>query len=344
MELNLLNLKKQISEYLGTSDFQIEIIPHGASIRRYYRLRFNHDYYFPTRTVVLMQVPSERSEIADDYLNISYYLRRHGIARPRVYEIQRNLGWIFMEHGWGTTLDIFLQKNSDCPKDQIYRKLLDFLIILQEKARFESHCPAFNRKFDHEKYTYEFGFHVREQLLQNYFGYQLSSDDGKFFHQFSEDISRYLSLDLMIFVHRDFQSSNIFYQQSTNGNNFQIIDFQDARSGHPLYDLVSLLWDSYVDLSTDLVNQLVQYFYDNHPFIKKQFSSDEYLQHIDYLVIQRKLHDAGAFAYTYFLTQNDHYIHYIKDAILMALSKIQKYKSWEKMAEIFQNILVNKNV
>jgi aminoglycoside/choline kinase family phosphotransferase len=39
-----------------------------------------------------------------------------------------------------------------------------------------------------------------------------------------------------------------------------IIDFQDARMGPDTYDLVSLLRDSYVDLSDGVVGDLLAYF------------------------------------------------------------------------------------
>jgi aminoglycoside/choline kinase family phosphotransferase len=215
---------------------------------------------------------------------------------------------------------------------------------LQQTAQYEVRCPAFHRKFDKEKFKYEFHFHVKEQLLQNYFNHQFSTEELEQFNQFSRDISGYLNLDLPIFVHRDFQSSNIFYQPGNGGSDFQIIDFQDARSGHPLYDLVSLLWDSYVDLSEEFVNMLIKYFHANYPFVREQFSDNDYEKHIDYLVIQRKLHDAGAFAYTFFLTQNNYYIQYIKTAISMAQTKILKYKYWPKISGIFQKILETENV
>lgn len=339
METDIKKLRQQLSDYLDIREFLLEPIPYGASVRRYYRLQFQEAGYFPEDTVVLMQTPLERLEIEEDYFKISSYLTHRGINPPRVFEFQRKYGWIFMEVARGTRLDEFFRNNSEYPKDIVYKQLLNFLMNLQQTARYESRCPAFHRKFDKEKFQYEFNFHVKEQLLQNYFNHQFSPAELEQFNQFSQDISGYLNLDLPVFVHRDFQSSNIFYHPGNESSHFQIIDFQDARSGHPLYDLVSLLWDSYVDLPEELVNMFIKYFYANSPIIREQFSDIDYEKHIDYLIIQRKLHDAGAFAYTFFLTQNNYYIQYIKTAISMALTKILKYNYWPKISGIFQKIL-----
>ena len=56
--------------------------------------------------------------------------------------------------------------------------------------------------------------------------------------------------------HRDYHSRNLMLH---DGSLF-IIDFQDARMGPDTYDLVSLLRDSYVDLTSQQVDELIAYF------------------------------------------------------------------------------------
>ena len=48
-----------------------------------------------------------------------------------------------------------------------------------------------------------------------------------------------------VFVHRDFQSQNIIIRNAQA----HLIDFQGMRPGLAEYDLASLLFDPYVDLS-----------------------------------------------------------------------------------------------
>jgi aminoglycoside/choline kinase family phosphotransferase len=286
-----------------------------------------------------MKVPTDRVEMLDDYLNISYYLRRHGIARPQVYELQREQGWIFVEHGKGECLDVFLAKESRPPLQKIYFQLIDFLLDLQERAKPEKRCPAFNRFFDEEKYNFEFQFHVKKQLLSRHFQYNMSPSEKLQFEKFAEEISRFLDIKLDLFVHRDFQSSNIFCYPQKNKYNFQIIDFQDARSGNPVYDLVAILWDSYVDVPAELQEQLLAYYYQKQPFINRNFSLETYRQWVDFTIIQRKLHDAGAFVYTLYVTKNDNFLQYIDAALQMALDRMSLYPQFKSIGEMFKKII-----
>jgi len=339
LEQELAQLKARLGDFFGFDNFTVELLKCGASVRRYYLMKLGKTSYFPRSEVVVMNVPLDRVEILDDYLNISYYLRRHGIARPRVYEIHRNQGWIFVEHGEGECLDIFLKKNRKVPLQKLYRQVIDFLLYFQEKARYESHCPAFHRFFDREKYDFEFQFHVKEQLLKRYFKYEMTEREEKYFEEFAREISHFLDIKLNLFVHRDFQSSNIFCKPKESDYTFQIIDFQDARSGNPVYDLVSILWDSYVDIPENLREELVEYYYQRQSFVRENFSQDQYRKWIDYSVVQRKLHDAGAFVYTLYLTENANFIQYIKGALEMSLDKIQLYPQFGAIEEMWQKII-----
>jgi len=335
----LSHLKNQLREFLRSDNFEIELLKCGASVRKYYLLKMGKKSYFPKKNVVLMYVPTDRVEMLEDYLNISYYLRRHGIARPQVYELHRKQGWIFVELGKGECLDVFLKKNPKHPLRDLYFQLIDFLLDLQHRAKPEKHCPAFNRCFDEEKYSFEFQFHVKEQLLARHFGYKMSPSEDEQFQKFASEISRFLDIKLNLFVHRDFQSSNIFCKFKNSRYNFQIIDFQDARSGNPVYDLVAILWDSYVNVPSSLKEELLQYYYEKQPFIRNNFKPETYYKWVDFSIIQRKLHDAGAFVYTLYVTKNDSFLQYIDAALQMALDKIALYSQFNAIEEMLKKIV-----
>jgi len=331
-------LKDQLSTFFKSDNYTIQYLDAGASVRRYYLLTFPEPTYFPLADVVLMWLPQDRLEIIDDYLNISYYLRRQNIPRPQVYEIHRNEGWIFLEPARGERLDLYMKIRTLSGLETTYRKLVEFLVDLQNRTPFEAHCPAFIRFFDEEKYLFEFNFHVKEQLIKSYYVHNLSRFEEKAFHSFSREISTFLDFKIPVFVHRDFQSSNIFFRPRSRRNSFQIIDFQDARSGSPVYDLVSLLWDSYVSVPDGIRDSLLEKFYLEQPLIRKYFNRESYKKAIDYSIIQRKLHDAGAFIYTFRLTRNANYLKYIDEAIRMAKNRMDFYPKFHNMIEILANM------
>jgi aminoglycoside/choline kinase family phosphotransferase len=328
------NLKSNLADFLKTDGFTLDPIEGGASVRKYFIIHFKENSRFPTRTVILMYIPQERIDIADNYHNISHYFSQMNVSQPRLYEVHRDLGWLFVEHAAGHRLDLYLQNSAAKEVPRIYHQLVDFLLDLQNRALVENDCWAFERYFDTEKYQFEFSFHLREQLLENYFQHRLSDTEQQVFAKATLEISEFLNNHLPVFVHRDFQSSNIFYHPTSSGNNFQIIDFQDARSGGPMYDLVSLLWDSYYSVSDDLQNELLQKFYQAQSLVKKNFSPDEYRQTVDYSVIQRKLHDAGAFVYSFHLTGNDRYLKYIHPAIRMAIRQMEPYSHMNQFKDL----------
>ena len=335
--LSLENLQKDLADFFKTDSFTLNPIEGGASVRKYFILNFKENSRFPTRTVILMYIPQERIDIADNYHNISQYFSQINISQPRLYEVHRDLGWLFVQHAAGYRLDLYLQKATAEAASGIYHHLVDFLIDLQNRARVEKNCWAFERFFDTEKYLFEFSFHLKEQLLENYFHHRWSDSELTLLNRTSRDISEFLDNHLPVFVHRDFQSSNIFYDPESANHYFQIIDFQDARSGGPVYDLVSLLWDSYYDVSEVLQNQLLQKFYQAQPLVSKNFSPDEYRQTVDYSVIQRKLHDAGAFVYSFRLTGNNRYLKYIHPAIQMAVTRMEPYPHLSQFKDLLLN-------
>jgi aminoglycoside/choline kinase family phosphotransferase len=331
-------LKRDLESFFNNSEFNLIQIDSGASVRKYFRISFEASLYFPTRDVILMAVPLDKIEMADDYLNISYYLQRQNIPQPRIFEMQREKGWIFLEPAEGEQLNNYLKQYSDLILT-IYPRLVDFLLLLQSRAVFEGHCPAFSRFFDQSKYMYEFNFHVKEQVIHHYFNHTLSRAENQIFSEFSGEISQYLESTYPVFVHRDFQSSNIFYREKNGEDSFQIIDFQDARSGSYTYDLVSLLWDSYVDIPDKLRKELIDQFYQKNDLFRKHCSPDEYYRLIDYQIIQRKLHDAGAFIYTYRLLNNQQFLKFITSALDMTISVLNRYPAFMEISQLLQRLM-----
>src|SRR5439155_9861933 len=69
-------------------------------------------------------------------------------------------------------------------------------------------------------------------------------------------IANRLDGEQRVLVHRDFQSQNIMIRNEQA----HLIDFQGMRPGLAAYDLASLLYDPYVDLSESERAELVAYY------------------------------------------------------------------------------------
>jgi len=284
---------------------------------------------------MLMTIPVNEIKTLTDYMHIDFYLTRMGISTPKVYEMKRQFGWIFLEYQHQPTLQEYLkQKREKIP--YMIDSLIDFLIYMQERCQFEERCPAFRRFFDAEKYRYEFDFHVREQLLSHYFKHDFSEKELQVFNSFSAEVSETLDIEAKVFVHRDFQSSNIFYDETRQDIPFKIIDFQDARYGSPIYDPVSCLWDSYIPITEDVRESLLEKFFNYLIKTGTRLTNNKFQKLVDYTVIQRKLHDAGAFAYNFHRTRDVRFTAFIHPAIQMAVEKMKGYNSFNEVVNIFE--------
>jgi len=326
-------LREKLSRFFNISDFTLESIPGGASSRRYFKIRFFEDAsYFPAPVVLLTVIPVEEAAVLSDHVNIAYYLKRIGIPTPLLFEINQAEGWVFSEYLELPTLEEHLRRSPQ-EIEKALPEVLKFLFEMQQKCVFEKHCPAFQRRFDYQKYMFEFEFHVWEQLLNFYYR---RDDDPAVLHDFAGRISAALDIDLPLFVHRDFQSSNIFYDPGAALNRFKIIDFQDARQGSPVYDLVSCLWDSYVPVGEELREELLEAYFKQLPRLGVPWEWEYYKKIVDYTVIQRKLHDAGAFAYNFRRFGSKRYVGFIETAVEMALKKMRKYRDFSHACKIFE--------
>ena len=83
----------------------------------------------------------------------------------------------------------------------------------------------------------------------------------------------------------------------------------------------------------------MQYYYEKQPFIRNNFTPDSYRKWIDFTIIQRKLHDAGAFVFTYKLMGKKHFLKYIERAMKMAIDTIGKYRQFNGMKNLICQLM-----
>jgi len=336
MDLNL--LKENLSNFFNTNSFSVKFYKSGASSRRYYLVNFRNSYYFPNPNILLATYSHSENGSFDDYIKMDYYFKRRNIPTPRIFEINRHQRWIFLEYIPFPTVEEYLKAYPE-KTAPILEALLEMNLLIQQTCLHDAHCPAFHRQFDKAKFMFEFNFHVREQLLGNYFHYQLQGKEEQTFLKFAEEISTALDVPEKVFVHRDFQSSNILCASESYPLRFKIIDFQDARLGNPIYDVVSLLWDSYIDVDETLREELLDRQFHQLHELGFAWDRDYYRKLVDYSVIQRKLHDAGAFAYNFHRFKSDKYLNYIPGSIRMAMEKMEKYKAFTSIIQIFSKMV-----
>jgi len=119
-----------------------------------------------------------------------------------------------------------------------------------------------------------------------------------------------------------------------------VIDFQDALVGPYVYDLVSLLRDSYIELPPDLVSELVDEYLrvgrgadlpwcDDPDAVRRAF----HLQ-----TVQRKLKDAGRFVYIDRETEHPEFLDYYEPSIRYVDTALRRLSGWDALRETLHRL------
>ena len=157
-------------------------------------------------------------------------------------------------------------------------------IPVAESAKFRSHLPA---QFDAALYLWEQHYFM-EHCLGRHFGVE-----GRKLHELSrlprlDQIAERLAAFPRVLVHRDFQSQNIIIRQGQA----YLIDFQGMRPGLAEYDLASLLYDPYVQLSAAERAESLE-FYRN----EAEVSDPAYTEKFQLCAMQRLMQALGAYGF-----------------------------------------------
>ncbi|KAB2878723.1 phosphotransferase [bacterium] len=313
------NLKQLIAGDLQADPLIVKLGPSetGASSKKYYSVSGISDDD-PDEMFILMQAPADT---LSDYLEITRYFKRNHIRSPRIFYANLAHGYIILENCGKQTLELLVRNAPQSMIESMYEGAIDLLLALQTLPPDPANIVS-KRLFDKEKFSFEFDFHVYKKLITNYFGHVLSNAEKYILQGFFETIVHELTKQPVVFTHRDFQASNLILKE----NELVIIDFQDARMGLALYDLVSLIEDVYVTLKTDMKNKFINHYKSAARAKHIPIPLDVNFSWIyDLTTLQRKLHDAGAFAFCFENFGNIKYLPYINSVFQHALDVMSRY-------------------
>lgn len=286
----------------------------GASGKLFYRILEKRP---------MVAIVFETNGSLDEFLAIHSCLSSAGIPVPNVHRVLPDRRLVIIEDLGDQTLTQRMQAHPD--EFEIYARLIDVIARIQAITQ---PSPAHRRAFDTAKYEFEYRFHLLEKLIGGHYRYSLSPDERAVLDAFHTHLIAPLVQTSLVLTHRDFQSSNVMFRDGEP----VVIDFQDARLGNPWYDVVALLEDVYVTVPEQWKEQLFSRFESQTGIL---FSQDLY----DHTLIQRKLHDAGAFAYCYQKLGNPFYLRYIEPAFSHAVKTMRRFPRWTPACQLFDRIM-----
>jgi N-acetylmuramate 1-kinase len=281
---------------------QITPIEKGGSGRRFYRVRNTSE-----QKLILVKYNQERKENRH-YVEIAQFLEAHGIRAPKIYYHDPEEGLIWIED-LGED-DLFSHREESwLVRRALYESALDQGVKLHRISESEEIRTKLPAEFNAKLYLWEQGYFLKN-CLGRYFRMnqarlrQLASSPA--LHGIAEKLA---SLPRVL-VHRDFQSQNIIVR---NGLAY-LIDFQGMRPGLAEYDVASLLFDPYVDLTDSERAELVDYYIERQRDagfdVRAQF--DEVLP---LCAIQRLMQALGAYGFLGLVKKHAAFLQYMPAAL-----------------------------
>ena len=165
------------------------------------------------------------------------------------------------------------------------------------------------RSFDRERLAWELKF-FRQKYLRAVIDMKLSRGEEEQFVKDCDALADALGNTAHYFVHRDFHSRNIMVYKEQ----YAVIDFQDARLGNPCYDLVSLIYDSYVQMSAEERQQITTTTLKE--FVAEELMTADEMTTWPAVLLQRQLKAIGSFGYLTVEKDRGDYLKYVNPALL----------------------------
>jgi len=287
-----------------------------GSDRRFFRL-------LGSSTLVLLYhpyPPGGKVNENDSYYLIGRHLRSRGGPVPEIYAYEREEGWMLLED----LGDVSLEAASKKPLNEgqlrfWYHQALQVLVALQVEGRqgfdpawcFDT--PALDRPFLLER---ECGYFVGA-FLMGYLGLKVTM--AELAPDFDRLLARALPGGPDYFLHRDFQSRNLFIKDGR----LRVIDFQGARLGPLGYDAAALLIDPYVGLTPAWQKELLEYYLD---LLKDRLPVDPqtFKEQYYHLALCRNLQILGAFGFLTKVKGKDYFARYIPAAVSGLRQRLQE--------------------
>jgi N-acetylmuramate 1-kinase len=272
------------------------------------------------------------------FVSVARLLSQVPVPVPEILHYSNELGIIGLQDLGDVTLQAHLGAAPPDEHDALYREAVSFVARMQQRgAELASDAyPPYRIAFDTDKLSWEFEFFYK-YFLKAYRGVSPSvavqTELSKEWSVMVEELAN----EARVLCHRDYHSRNLMLK----GEQLFIIDFQDARMGPDTYDLVSLLRDSYVDLTSGQVDELIAYFL-ALKYGAAGVSPDqavEFRRRFDVMALQRNFKALGTFGYQTVTRANSVYIQYIPRTLNYIRRNLSKYPRFARMQELLAPLI-----
>lgn len=268
---------------LNATPCEVEVILKGASDRHFYRLNWRAD-----REPMILMVYTLARRDNPKFVPATHRLKKIGANVPEVYAFDEQSLCVWLEDLGRVDLQSFNDQSWE-------RRFPLYQATLREAAKFHGvgenvltpvDIDELEPGFDEALYEWEQGYFL-EHFVRGYLGREFSNAEFDAAHEALRQLRRRLTQLQRCLVHRDFQSQNVLIR----GEDAWLVDYQGLRLGLAEYDLASLLYDPYVNLTKGERGTLLGYYAEHRGLGLSDLSEVFYL-----CAAQRLMQALGAYA------------------------------------------------
>lgn len=238
MQMNLPHAASGFLAAQGWGGAAVSPITGDASFRRYFRV-IDGD-----RRAVLMDAPPP-NEDPRPFIDIARWLHERGFAAPDIMAVDLDHGLVLIEDFGDDRMREAVDADP-ARAPELYRAAVDVLVELHR----HQHPPlsAYDRVAMHEKV---------ELLTDWYCPAVAIAPDLPGFRAAWDAVFGIVEAGPRVIVLRDYHAENLMLVPD---GRIGLLDFQDATSGHPAYDLVSLLQDARRDVEPEIEQAMLAHY------------------------------------------------------------------------------------
>lgn len=309
---------QQALAWLQKLDIKLEseliAVAGDASFRRYFRVQIEG------QSRILMDAPPPGEDVRP-FIDIDHRLRTAGLHAPEIIQADIDNGFLLLED-FGD--DLYRDLLDDSNSEVYFPGLFDVLATMALSTDAE-HLPDFDtasfRRDMNLFPNWYLGKH-RQSLSRLHF------DDA--WEVFCQVIIDSALEQPQCFVHRDFHSCNLL---KTSNGEIGVIDFQDATNGPISYDLISLLWDRYIDWPRSQIENWVEEF---RLTLGLDIESRLWLRYCDLMGLQRNFKIVGIFARLNYRDRKSGYIEMIPRFYGYLLNTLRRYPEFKQILDVLE--------
>ncbi|NQU58403.1 MAG: phosphotransferase [Rhodospirillales bacterium] len=231
-----------------------------ASFRRYERI------VAAQRTAVLMDAAPPEEDVRP-FIKIARHLSGLGLSAPEILAADEDTGLLLLEDLGDETYTHALASGGD--EQALYSLAVDVLIDLHRRPQAQV-LPAGLPPYGNGRLLDE-AFLAPQWTYPAFTGTPAPEQTRRAYGDIWLRLFPLIHAGPKTLVLRDYHVDNLLWLADRDGTRAcGLLDFQDAVSGHPAYDLMSLLEDARRDLGEGLKTKMMQRYLAAFPDIKQE--------------------------------------------------------------------------